>query len=243
MTPRHEHSGRRFATTHWSTVMQLDAPRAADAHSALVELCLRYWYPAYAYVRHCGHPQAIAQDITRSFLQHLFVHFRDEGTARAQGQFRRYLLSRLQAFLADDWRVVVTSDVIAELAAPPGDLELRNQHDNADAGSPEQAYQQCFALEVLARALANLRKEARETDRLDMYEVLEPLIALDPAPGEYEELARHLHTRPLALVVALKRLRQRFRELTDAELADLVASPEELFAEQQALHAALHRSR
>jgi len=243
MTPRHEHSGRSFATTHWSMVTQVDAPDATDARDALVELCLRYWYPVYAYVRQCGYAPAIAQDITRSFLQHLFEHFRDEKSVGSSMQFRRYLLSHMHAFLTSDWRNAVSGDLIVELAAPPADLELRNQHDNAGAESPEQAYQQSFALEVLARAFASLRKEARETDRLDMYEVLEPFIASDPAPGEHEELARRLRTRPVALVVALKRLRQRLRELADAELADLVASPEELLTEQQALHAALRGKR
>jgi hypothetical protein len=41
------------------------------------------------------------------------------------------------------------------------------------------------------------------------------------------------------IVMALKRLRQRFRELIDSELADTVASADELLAEQQALYAVL----
>jgi hypothetical protein len=39
--------------------------------------------------------------------------------------------------------------------------------------------------------------------------------------------------------VALKRLRQRFRELVGEELADTVTSSDDLAAEQQALHAVL----
>ncbi len=241
MTPRHEHSGRSFAMTHWSMVTQAANADANDVHRALVELCQRYWYPVYAYIRRCGHTPAIAQDITRTFLQYLFERSRDENAAGSP-QFRRYLLAHMHAFLAGDWRSAVSGDVTVEFPSPPCDLEIRNLHDNADAESPEQAYQQSFALEVVARSLARLHEEAHETDRLDMYEALEPFIASDPALGEYEELARRLHTRPLALVIALKRLRQRFRELADAELADVVASPEELLAEQQALHAALRRS-
>jgi RNA polymerase sigma-70 factor (ECF subfamily) len=243
MTPRNEHSGRRFETSQWSIAMLGDASRAADAQGALVQLCLRYWYPVYAYIRQYGHAPAIAQDIARSFLQYLFEHFRDEKAAAVPGQFRRYLLSHLHSFLIDDWHSVVTSDVIAELAVPPADLELRNANDNAHAESPEEAYQQSFAIEVVTRALAGLRREARDTDRLDMYEALESFIACDPVPSEYVELARHLHSQPFALVEALKRLRQRFRELVGAELADLVASPEELVAERHALHAALRRNR
>jgi Arc/MetJ family transcription regulator len=41
------------------------------------------------------------------------------------------------------------------------------------------------------------------------------------------------------LVVALKRLRQRFRELVDDELAETVCAAEDLERERAALHAAL----
>jgi hypothetical protein len=52
-------------------------------------------------------------------------------------------------------------------------------------------------------------------------------------------LAEVLGSRPLALVTAVKRLRQRFRELVDAELAETVAGPDDLPAERVALRQAL----
>ena len=231
-------SRQHFANTHWSMVMQPDAPRAADARAALIQLCLRFWYPIYAYVRQCGHSPAVANDITHGFLQHLFRHFREQGTAQAQGRFRQYLLARLHDFLSSDWRSAV-AEPVAELADPPTDLESRNQRDNASARSPEHAYQQSFALELLARALTALRAEARETGRLDMLEALEPFLAQDPSGAETTDLAQRLGTRPLAVAVAMKRMRQRFRELIDVELADTVASADELLAEQQSLFAVL----
>jgi len=235
---QNENSRQRFANTHWSMVMQMGTPRATDARDALIQLCLRFWYPIYAYVRQCGHSPAVANDITHSFLQHLFRLFREQGTARAEGQFRPYLLARLHEFLSSDWRNAV-AEPVAELADPPQDLESRNQRDNAAAPSPEQAYQQSFALELLARALAGLREEARETGRLDMFEALEPFLAQDPSGAEATDLALRLGTRPLAVMVAMKRMRQRFRELIDLELADTVASAEELLGEQQSLYAVL----
>jgi len=233
------HSRQKFEHTQWSLAMRIDAPQAIDARDALVKLCLRYWYPVYAYLRRFGHEPAIAQEITRNFLQHLFRHFHDGGTALAQGRFRQYLLAQLRAFLVADTQESPTGEVIAELLEPPPDLELRNQHDNAGAQSPEQAYQQSFALELLARASARLREEAGHTGRLDMYDALEPFLAADPSPAETEELARRLRARSVTIAVALRRLRQRFREMIDTELADTVASADELQAEQQALYAIL----
>ncbi|HEX3124755.1 MAG TPA: hypothetical protein VHQ21_15785 [Rhodanobacteraceae bacterium] len=233
-----QNSRQHFANTHWSMVMQADTPRDTDARDALIQLCLRFWYPIYAYVRQCGHSPAVANDITHSFLQHLFRHFREQGTTQAQGRFRQYLLARLHEFLSSDWRNTA-AEPVAELTDPPPDLESRNQRDNAAARSPEQAYQQSFALELLARALAGLREEARETGHLDMFDALEPYLAQDPSAAETTDLAQRLNTRPLAVVVAMKRLRQRFRELIDTELADTVASADELLTEQQSLYAVL----
>jgi RNA polymerase sigma-70 factor (ECF subfamily) len=231
-------SSDRFATTRWSVVMRSASSETADASHALTELAQRYWYPVYAYVRRCGHAPAIAEDITRCFLGGLMQQFRDGARSHPQCHFRRFLLDQLNAFLGGDWREIVDNDSTTELAAP-GDLEARNERDNAGAVSPEQAYERSFALEVVVRALRRLHSEARQTGRLAMYEALEPHLANDPVAGEYEAIATQLQTRPLALIVALKRLRQRFRELVGQELADTVTSAEDLAAEQAMLHGVL----
>jgi len=232
------HSHNHFSTTRWSVVMQLASAQSADAGNALIELAQRYWYPVYAYVRRCGHAPAVAQDITRSFLNGLMIRFRDDRTRPPQGHFRRYLLDQLNTFLGGDWREIVDHDDVNELVAPD-DLEVRNQRDNAVATSPEHAYQRSFALEVISRALKRLRTEARQTGHAPMFEALQQYLARDPVAGEFERIATRLNSRPLALVVALKRLRQRFRELVGQELADTVTSAEDLANEQADLHGVL----
>ena len=233
--PSHQH----FANTRWSMVVQLGADRGSNARSALIDLCLRYWYPVYAYVRRCGHAPEIAQQLAGSFLQHLFQDFRCNAELRRQGPFRRYFLERLTEFLATDRGDATNDQAIAELTKPPPGLEQRNLRDNDATQSSEQVYQQSFALEVLSGAFANLRKEARENGHIEMYETLEPYLAIEPAAAEYAELTQRLGMRPLALTVALKRLRQRWRELIDSELVDTVASADEVVAERAGLHAAL----
>ncbi|HEX7915882.1 hypothetical protein [Rudaea sp.] len=232
----------RFATTRWSVVMHTAATASVDARTALAELAQRYWYPVYAYARCCGHTPAIAEDITRSFLDHLMRDFRDGNASAERGQFRRYLRERLDAFLGGDWREIV--DIHGDGGpVPPADLEERYLQDLPDAGSttPAEAYERSFALEVIARALRRLRSEAQRTGHSAMYAALEPFLAREPASGQLDATAQSLTSRPLALVVALKRLRQRLRELVGEELADTVSSRDELLAEQTALHAILTR--
>lgn len=230
-----------FTRTRWSLVRRLCAPRPEEARHALTELALRYWYPVYAYIRRCGHAPEIAQDITRAFFQQIAPEANSRVTA-PRGRFRDWLLLRLNAFLAGDWRELAGGDSVTE-APSLDDLERRSLDERTMAGSPEQAFQRGFALEVLARGLKALRVEAGQAGHLAMYEALEPYLSRDPLPGQYEETGTRLGIRPLALVLALKRLRQRFRELVQQELADTVASGEELAAEQQALLAVLDRGR
>ena len=224
----------RFATTRWSVVMHAASAEKGDAGVALGELAQRYWYPIYAYVRRCGHEPSIARDISGCFLGNLMGRFRNGGARAPRGHFRRYLLDQLNVFLGGDWREVVNAGA-GDFPAPD-DLEARFQRDNGAAASPEQAYQRSFALEIIARALKRLRSEAQQTGHLAMYAALEDHLARDPGPGEFEALAARLQSRPLTLVVALKRLRQRFRELVGEELADTVTCADELAAEQLALH-------
>jgi RNA polymerase sigma-70 factor (ECF subfamily) len=220
-----------------------EAAQAPDARHALAELAQRYWYPVYAYLRRCGHASAQAEDIARRFLHHLLGEFRLGQEQSSRRHYRSYLLEQLQAFLAGDWRAPTRDVATAVDLELPGGLELRYQRDHAAAGAPEQAYQRSFALEVLGRALRRLRREAMQTDHLDMFAVLEPYLAKDPGPGEYELLAKRLESRPLVLVVALKRLRQRLRELTGEELADTVGSADDLVSEHEVLLAVLRERR
>ncbi|WHZ18825.1 MAG: hypothetical protein OJF55_000974 [Rhodanobacteraceae bacterium] len=240
MEPSGERAREDFSRTRWSLVRGLGAPQPGEARRALTELALRYWYPVYAYVRRCGHAPEIAQDITRAFFQKVAAEAGAMGET-PRGRFRDWLLARLNVFLAGDWRELAGGEAPA-LSPPLEELERRHRDDHALDDSPEQAFQRGYALEVLARGFKALQAEARQTGHLDMYEALEPFLAHDPLPGQYEELGRKLGIRPLALVLALKRLRQRFRELVREELADAVASPDEMAIEQQTLFAVLARS-
>ena len=230
-------SHRAFATTRWATITQIVGVSERTSSDALSELCTRYRYPVYAYVRRCGHAPAIALDITGSFLDHLQRNFRNTAPPTKQ-YFRSFLLARLHAYLAEDWRKTRDEATLSEVVSDD-DLEARYLRHSTHAGSPEQEFQRGFAMEVLSHSFARLRAEARQTGHIDMYEALAPFIAHDPGPGQYDELARTLRTRPLSLVVALKRLRQRLRELATDELADTVSSAEELDVEQLAMFGVL----
>ena len=233
MTSTSERAKHRFATTRWSMVMRHAAGEAANARGALGELAGRYWYPVYIYIRRCGHAPEAATRLARRFLQQL-LHELSGAAEPSHGHYRSYLLSRLHKFLAGDH----SGGDEGDLQVPP-DLEARYRADQLESLSPEQSYQRGFALQVLHQTMRRLRSEAQQTGHLPMYEQLEPFLGRDPVPGEYELIAKRLQGRPLTVVVALKRLRQRFRELAADELVDTVASAADLASEQDALFAVL----
>lgn len=236
-------SGENFAATRWSLVAAAAAPDADAARRALIELCLRYWYPVYGYVRGCGHSADVAQDITRSFFEDLLQRRLTIDDVRSRGRFREFLLGALSRFLNSDWRQTREHPPLVEFDRPQAweELEARHRRDAAEGLTSEQQYQRSYALEVLGSALMRLRREAERAGHLVMFEAMEPFLGADPAPGQYQELSTRLGIRPLATVMALKRLRQRFRELAESELAETVASASDFEAERAALANALVR--
>ncbi len=228
-----------FPATRWSLVAAAGAD-AAKSQASLAELCARYWYPVYAYVRRCGHDPSRADAIVRAFFNQLVDTARSGRPGLATGRFRDFVLAQLNAFLAAGWSDLQLA-AGAELA-PPLPAALLEQRLQLEAGmrsSPEQGFRASFAIEVLSRALQRLRNEAAQAGRESMLDALEPYLTREPEPGQYPELARQLGMQVLSVTIAVKRLRQRYRELADAELAETVASNQDLEVERAALHAAL----
>jgi RNA polymerase sigma-70 factor (ECF subfamily) len=244
-----------FQTTRWSLVAALDHARdtpgltslsAIPARQRLLELCLRYWYPVYVYLRRSGHGAEAAQGLAAHFFDNL-LRRRGSGASRGHdGRFRTFLMAELHRFLAEDALSggagddATTPALDPDLPIPPlAQLEARRQREGDAGGSPELALRRGFALEVIAQAMRRIEDEAREAGRLPMLSALQPYLASDPVPGLYADIAQRLDVSPLFLSLALKRLRERFRELVDDELAQTVASAAALEEERRSLHAAL----
>ena len=208
----------------------------ADDAPALVQtvagLCQRHAAAIYAYLRRRGHaPDASAR------LLHAFVAGQGRPATPATS-FRQWLPAAIDAFLAQP---VATPDA-PEPALPPT-AELERSFIDSAASAPHAdaptAFAADFALGMLANARARLQLEATQADRAGWYQHLAPWLAADPPPDQAAQLCATHRLPPHTLAVALKRLRQRFRELVDAELAATVADPDGLEAERMALHAAL----
>jgi hypothetical protein len=105
--------------------------------------------------------------------------------------------------------------------------------------SPDAAFDQQWALTVLARALEALRRECAVEGRADFFERVKPWLTGDTARGDQAALAARQGMNANALKVAVHRLKQRFRQLLKAEVAGTLSDPGQVEAEMRALFAAL----
>ncbi len=230
-------SGDAFGHTRWSLVAALRDGDAGSGADPLTELCRGYWYPAFAFLRRSGLDPGAAQFRCRQFFASLAADIRTSNPA-SFGRFRVFLFDRLQSFLATPG----VPPGLPPLPDPPlslDELEERLAREHLADAAPDTAFERSFGLQVLSRSRERLRAEVERSGRGGMFERLAPFLTIDPSPSAVAELSMALGIGALALQVAVKRLRQRFRELVETELAETVASSSDLEAERAALLRAL----
>jgi len=216
-----------------------DTSRARDA---LARLCQTYWHPLYAYVRRVGHSPHDAQDLTQEFFARLLEKNYLADADESRGRFRSFLLASLKHFLANEWhkaqaqkrgggQIPISIDVSA--------AETSCHFEPADTTTADKIYERRWALTLLDQVLRRLREEYVRDGKQNLFEQLKPTLTEASRSVAYAEIARRLDTTEGAVKVAVHRLRQRYREILRAEIAETVACPGEVEDELRNLFAAL----
>jgi RNA polymerase sigma-70 factor (ECF subfamily) len=233
----------QFVTTRWTQVVS--AGRASDsthARAALEQLCQTYWYPIYAFVRRQGHAPHDAQDLTQEFFARLLERNALGAADRERGRFRSFLLATLKNFLRDEWdklRAQKRGGGQAVISLEGGDAESRYALEPADTLTADRIFERRWAMLLLDGAVERLRAEHESAGKLAQFEALKASLAGSRESQPYSELASQLGLSEGAVKVAVHRLRQRYREVIRAEIAETVAGEAEVEAELKHLMAAL----
>jgi len=236
---------RQFATTHWSLVgaVKPGEASATRAREALEELCRAYWYPLYAFVRGRGYSAVDAQDLTQAFFARIIETGGFASADRARGRFRSYLLGAMKHFLANQWHRAQTQKrgghvkIIEWEALDP---EARYAGASAPSDDPEHLFDREWALQTIAGALQALRDEMAQAGKSDQFDALKGcLTGQDESPRE--DIAARLGMSEGAVKVAVHRLRQRYRMLLRAAIAETVSNEADLDDEMRYLVAVLRR--
>jgi RNA polymerase sigma factor (sigma-70 family) len=237
---------RRFTTTHWSLVdaARPDAVSQTRARAALEELCRAYWYPLYAFVRGRGYSADDAQDLTQAFLARIIETGGLAAADRARGRFRSYLLGALKHFLANEWHRAQTQKRggrVKFIEWDALDPEARYAENATTSDDSEYAFDRAWALETIATALQTLRDEMALAGKGEQFEWLKgSLTGREELPRD--RIAARLEMSAGAVKVAVHRLRQRYRMLLRAAIAETVSNEADLDEEMHYLVAVLRRS-
>jgi RNA polymerase sigma factor (sigma-70 family) len=233
-----------FATTRWTVVISARDLNPEISQKAQSELCERYWYPLYAYVRKRGYSAIDAQDLTQAFFAQLLAHNWVAKADQHLGRFRTFLLTALERFLANEWDKVKTlkrGDGRDPLPLEFDSAEGRYRIEPPDSRTPEQAYEYRWALALLEEVLAKLEKEWEEAGNKRLFARLKPCLLGSREALPYAQLALELGITEGALKVTVHRMRQRYREILREEVAGTVSTTDEVDDEMRYLFQVLIR--
>lgn len=231
-----------FATTHWTVILDAKNSTSAAAEAALESLCRSYWGALYAYIRRSGHSPADAADLTQAFFA-LFLERRYlKDVDPNKGKFRSFLLKALNHFLADEWRrdhAQKRGGSHVRLSLNTDDWESRFGHELRSDTTPENIFERRWAMALFARALDRLREEFAGDGKEQEFDQLKEFLTQPSQDGAYTAAAAQLGLEEGAVAVRVHRLRKRYRELVREEVAQTVATPDEVEEELRHLLAAL----
>jgi RNA polymerase sigma-70 factor (ECF subfamily) len=228
-------AGSRFPTTRWSLIIATRQRPTTQARDALAHLCASYWYPLYSYARRRCTRIEDAQDLTQGFFACLLEKEYLKDFDRERGRFRAFLLVAFRHFIAnerDREHATKRGGGRPPISLDMQEAERRYLLDPGHDVTPEKLYERRWAMTLLDRALERLRTESHLLSQFDRLKVF---LTGEPAGVSYSEMAAELGMSEGALKVAVHRLRRKFREVLRAEIADTVASPEEVKEEMQYL--------
>lgn len=212
------------------------------ARAALEKLCANYWYPLYAFVRRLGHNAHDAEDLVQSFFAVCLEKNYLGAAEESKGRFRSFLLLALKRFLANEWdkaRALKRGGTQTTISLDSLMAEQRYALEPAEPLTADKLFERRWALTLLDQVVNRLRDEQSAAGKCEQFEQLKECITAAGRGTPYAELAERLGTSEGAVKVMVHRLRQRYRELLEEEIANTVASPEEIDEERRHLLAAL----
>jgi RNA polymerase sigma factor (sigma-70 family) len=227
-----------FCTTHWSIVIAAGRSDSTRARAALEKLCQTYWYPLYVFVRRLGHGPHDSEDLVQAFFAQCLEKNYLGAADQAKGRFRSFLLIALKRFLANEWdKTHARKRGGGEMPISLDSLtaERRYALEPAEHISADRLFERRWALTLLDKVLSKLREEQIAAGRSTAFDLLKDSLTADGRGVPYAELAARSGMSEGAVKVAVHRLRQRYRQLLEAEISNTVASPEEVADERRYL--------
>lgn len=226
--PPEDREGSSFPTTRWTELFALRDGVDPEGHRlALSYLYRRYWPPLYAYLRRRGFDSDQSADLLQGFFA--FMLDRDVvSRLDLTGRLRAFLIAMLRNHVADQLdhdRTLKRSP-----REPVFSLDVERAEESyrgipSPEMSPDEVYEQRWALEMVARAQERLEKSEAGAGRAETFRHLRERVYGSGDGGSYREIAAVLETSEAAIKVRIHRLRKRFGRLLREDIALTVDDP------------------
>jgi len=233
-----------FKTTHWSLVQAAAASPTRDSQEALTDLCQTYWRPVYAFIRREGSDRDQSLDLTQGFFTLLLEKNYLMAADPQRGKFRSFLLTAVKHFLAHEWErehAQKRGGFHVHISVDPVNAETWCVPAVVQEETPERLFERQWAVSLLGGVLDKLRAEFAIEGKADRFESLVGFLDQESDTASYKELAEQMDLSPGALRMLVLRLRRRYRRVLREEIAQTVASPEEIDEEIRFLLSALRK--
>jgi RNA polymerase sigma-70 factor (ECF subfamily) len=235
----------RFHTTHWSLVLAAGQQVSADSRAALATLCRIYWYPLYAFARRQVAHAEEAQDLTQEFFAQVLEKDYLRVANPERGKFRSFLMTAFKHFLSKERERARALKRGGGSQVLPLDYQAGEQRyirEPVHQMTPERIFERRWALTLLDRVLGRLREEMEQAGKRTLFERLKVCLTGEKNDASYREMADGLRLTEGSVKVAVHRLRRRYQELLRDEIAQTVATPEEIDDELRHLFEAVRAS-
>lgn len=235
---------KQLRTTRWSLVARLRHSAPGSPEKAAEDFCQCYWYPLYSFLRRSSYPESDAQDHVQSFLTRVLETDLLASADPAKGRLRNFLITLLNRHIADRRRhdhAQKRGGGIPNLPLEWATAESAYQRDGLIAPTPEEAYRQALAGQLVAEGLASLRRHYEKSGQTALFAEISHALEGTLPDGTYDAVAARLGMRPGAVRTAALRMRERFRLAVreaavvvlgmkagpdlDAELRDVFCAP------------------
>jgi DNA-directed RNA polymerase specialized sigma24 family protein len=244
MSQRSTFHANSFPTTRWSQVMVAREDHSA-AHSALNDLCRKYWRPIYAFARHRGCAPHDAEDMTQAYFAKLLERDYIQRANQERGRFRAFLIHDFKFFLSNHQgrlQAEKRGGQASFIALDVAWAESRHEPIDPTNVDADAYFDRQWALEIVRHAKAEVAADYEEQGKQTLFDALQSGLVSSPDAALYGAWEQKLGMSVNALKTALSRLRDRFRAALEAQILETVANEDDLKAEMRHLRRALSQS-
>ena len=213
-----------FPRTQWSAILS-----GHNSTRGLHNLAHQYWRPLYLYLRKRGLGHDDASDSVQGFFEFITSSGFLQSVDRQGGKFRSYLLASLERWWSrrrvHDGAQKRGSQFI-HISLDDVD-EMREALSGGIGLSPQDAFDQQWATDMINHVVASLRESYENRGRGNWFEALSPALPGGNQLEPYNILAQRLGSTEGAIKKAVYDLRTSFAAKLKEEIRATVATNED----------------